>query len=186
MSDADLFENQVLNFLRSEAKKTALIRGILDQPKISTLIKSLSNQGKAKIKVVLVRTDKNGIENFLQYALLNNRKPQKYNEKIQVKSLSISFENFTTRRRSVVHKIFSCDYLIIWPIQSITEDTGDSQVLINFIMKQNARKVFLIPHGEPQHNLDQFEKFVDCIIKQDFCNDYADDYNRAIEYISRH
>ena len=105
MSNAEDACEQITSFLNSQTEKTLLLCGIADDEKHCMLLKTLNSRGKSKGFVFLIHTTKEGMEINYSLARLSGVKvPKKYGQAIQLSSLTICFDNLTTKRCSNRYK----------------------------------------------------------------------------------
>ena len=130
MSDVKNAYNQIIDFLNNETEKTLLLRGIADKEKHQALLKALNAQGNLKGLINLIHTSKDGMENFFRWAeLYKVNVPKKYGQGMKLSNLTIFFDNLTTKSSSDKYDNYAFDFMIVWPIQSVTKNEKEIQML---------------------------------------------------------
>lgn len=179
MSDVKNAYNQIVDFLNNETEKTLLLRGIADKEKHQALLKALNAQGNLKGLINLIHTTKDGMENFFRWAeLYKVNVPKKYGQGMKLSNLTIFFDNLTTKGNSEKYDNYEFDFMIIWPIQSVTKNEKEIQMLKEMAERQKTKKIIFLTLKEPWYNPDSFETFVDRVIKLDCENDDPKEYQR--------
>lgn len=69
MSDVQNAYNQIMEFISSKSEKTMLLCGVADKEKHRLLLKALNNNGSLKGLIYLINTTRDGMENFLRWAV---------------------------------------------------------------------------------------------------------------------
>lgn len=181
MSDISNVNEQITEFLNNGSEKTLLLHGIADKEKHRTLLKALNAQGNSKGLVFLIHTTKDGMEDFFRWAELYKVKvPKKYGEGIKLSNLTIVFDNLTTKSNNHKYDNYIFDFMIIWPIQSVTENEEEIQMLKEMAMRQKTKKIIFLTIKEPWYNPDPLKPIVDRIIKLDCENDDPQEYQRIL------
>lgn len=181
MSDVKNAYDQIIDFLDNETEKTLLLRGIADKEKHQALLKALNSQGNLKGLINLIHTTKNGMENFFRWAELYKVKvPKKYGQGMKVSNLTIYFNNLTAKSNREKYDNYVFDFMIIWPIQSVTKSEKEIQMLKEMAERQSTRKIIYLTIKEPWYNPDPLETIVDRVIKLNCENDNPKEYQRIL------
>ena len=181
MSDVKNAYDQIIDFLNNETDKTLLLRGIADKEKHQTLLKALNAQGNLKGLINLIHTTKDGMENFFRWAeLYKVNVPKKYGQGMKLSNLIIYFDNLTTKSNSEKYDDYAFDFMIIWPIQSVTKNEKEIQMLKEMAQRQKTKKIIYLTIKEPWYNPDSLEPIVDRVIKLDCENDDPKEYQRIL------
>lgn len=181
MSDIKNAYDQVVDFLRNESEKTLLLRGIADKKKHQVLLKALNAQGEMKGLINLIHTSKNGMEDFFRWAELYKVKvPKKYGQGMKLSNLKILFDNLTTKSNSDKYDDYTFDFMIVWPIQSVTKNEKEIKMLKEMAVRQKTKKIIYLTIKEPWYNPDSLESIVDRAIKLDCENDDPVEYQRIL------
>jgi hypothetical protein len=182
MSDVKNAYDQIIDFLNNETEKTLLLRGFADKEKHQVLLKALNDQGRLTGMINLIHTTKDGMESFFRYAELYKVKvPKKYGQRMKLSNLTIYFNNLTTKDNSVRYEDYAFDFMIMWPIQSVTKNEEEIQMLKEMSERQKAKKIIFLSIKEPWINPDSFEIFVNRVIKLDCENDNPEEYQRILK-----
>lgn len=182
MSDVKNAYDQINEFIINDTEKTLLLRGIADKEKNLNLLKALNSHGKLKGLVYLIHTTKDGIENFFRTAELYNVKiPNKYGQGIKLSHLSIFFDNLTTKSSNKKYDNYTFDFMIIWPIQSVTKNQEEILILNDMAKRQKTKKIIYLTCNEPSINPDSLVSFADRVIKLDCENDNPQEYKRIMD-----
>lgn len=181
MSDIKNAYDQIIDFLSNETEKTLLLRGISDKEKHQVLLKALNAQGEMKGLINLIHTTKNGMEDFFRWAELYKVKvPKKYGQGMKLSNLKIFFDNLTTKSNSDKYDDYAFDFMIVWPIQSVTKNEKEIQKLKEMAERQKTKKIIYLTIKEPWYNPDSLEPIVDRAIKLDCENDDPIEYQRIL------
>jgi len=181
MSDIKNAYDQVVGFLSNESEKTLLLRGMADKEKHQVLLKALNAQGEMKGLINLIHTSKNGMEDFFRWAELYKVKvPQKYGQGMKLSNLKIFFNNLTTKSNSDKYDDYAFDFMVVWPIQSVTKNEKEIQMLKEMAGRQKTKKIIYLTIKEPWYNPDSLEPIVDRTIKLDCENDDPVEYKRIL------
>lgn len=181
MSDVTNAYDQIVDFLNNKTEKTLLISGIADKEKHRSLLKALNSQGKLRGLVFLIHTTKDGMENFFRWAELYNVKvPQKYGQGMKLSNLTFYFDNLTTKSSSDKYDNYAFDFMIVWPMQSITKNDEEIQMLKEMSKRQKTKKIIYLTIKEPWCSPEPLKSIVDRIIKLDCENDDPQEYQRII------
>jgi len=191
MSDVQNAYNQIMEFISSKSEKTMLLCGVADKEKHRLLLKALNDNGSLKGLIYLINTTRDGMENFLRWAELNKvMPPKKYGQGIRISNLTLYFYNKTIKSNSFKYEDRSFDFIIFWPIQSVTKNEEEIQMLKEIAKHQNSNKIFFLTLHEPWTNPDPFESFVDRVVRLDCENDAPEEYKRIQaaydEYLKRY
>jgi glycerophosphoryl diester phosphodiesterase len=191
MSDEKNAYDQIIDFISNETEKTLLLCGIADMEKHQALLKALNDQGNLKGLIQLIHTTKDGMESFFRWAELYKVKvPKKYGEGVKLSNLTIFFDNLSTKRSSENYDDYNFDFIIVWPIQSVTKNEKEIQMLKAMAERQKTKKIIYLTIKEPWYNPDTFKPIVDRVIKLDCENDNPNEYQRIIaafeEDLKRH
>lgn len=181
MSDVKNAYDQIVNFINNKEEKTLLLRGIADKEKHRALLKALNNQGNLKGLIYLIHTAKDGMEEFFRWAELDKVKvPKKYRQGMKLSNLTIFFDNLTTKGNSEKYDAYNFDFMIIWPIVSVTENEKEIKMLKEIAERQRTKKIVYLTIKEPWYNPNSLEPIVDCTIKLDCENDNPKEYQRIL------
>lgn len=181
MSDVKNAYDQIIDFLNNETEKTLLLRGIADKEKHQALLKALNAQGNLKGLINLIHTTKDGMENFFRWAeLYKVNVPKKYGQGMKLSNLTIFFDNLTTKSSSDKYDNYAFDFMIVWPIQSVTKNEKEIQMLKEMAQRQKTKKIIYLTIKEPWYNPDSLEPIVDRVIKLDCENDDPKEYQRIL------
>jgi glycerophosphoryl diester phosphodiesterase len=181
MSDVKNAYDQIIDFLSNETEKTLLLRGIADKEKHQVLLKALNAKGNLKGLINLIHTTKDGMENFFRWAeLYKVNVPKKYGQGMKLSNLTIFFDNLTTKSNSEKYDNYAFDFMVIWPIQSVTKNEKEIQMLKEMAERQNTKKIIYLTIKEPWYNPDSLEPIVDRVIKLDCENDDPKEYQRIL------
>lgn len=181
MSDIKNAYDQIVDFLNNETEKTLLLRGIADKEKHQALLKALNAQGEMKGLINLIHTSKSGMEDFFRWAELYKVKvPKKYGQGMKLSNLKIFFDNLTTKSNSDKYDDYAFDFMIVWPIQSVTKNEKEIQMLKEMAERQKTKKIIYLTIKEPWYNPDSLETIVDRAIKLDCENDDPIEYQRIL------
>ncbi len=181
MSDVKNAYDQIIDFLNNETEKTLLLRGIADKEKHQALLKALNVQGNLKGLINLIHTTKDGMENFFRWAeLYKVNVPKKYGQGMKLSNLTIFFDNLTTKSSSDKYDNYAFDFMIVWPIQSVTKNEKEIQMLKEMAERQKTKKIIYLTIKEPWYNPDSLDSIVDRVIKLDCENDDPKEYQRIL------
>lgn len=181
ISDIKNAYDQVVDFLSNESEKTLLLRGIADKEKHQVLLKALNAQGEMKGLINLIHTSKNGMEDFFRWVELYKVKvPKKYGQGMKLSNLKIFFDNLTTKSNSDKYDDYAFDFMIVWPIQSVTKNEKEIHMLKEMAGRQKTKKIIYLTIKEPWYNPDSLESIVDRAIKLDCENDDPQEYQRIL------
>lgn len=181
MSDVKNAYDQIIDFLNNETEKTLLLRGIADKEKHQALLKALNAQGNLKGLINLIHTTKDGMENFFRWAeLYKVNVPKKYGQGMKLSNLTIFFDNLTTKSSSDKYDNYAFDFIIVWPIQSVTKNEKEIQMLKEMAERQKTKKIIYLTIKEPWYNPDSLEPISDRVIKLDCENDDPKEYQRIL------
>lgn len=181
MSDVKNAHNQIIDFMNNEIEKTLLLRGIADKEKHQVLLKALNTQGNLKGLINLIHTTKYGMENFFRWAeLYKVNVPKKYGQGMKLSNLTIYFDNLTTKSNSEKYDDYAFDFMIVWPIQSVTKNEKEIEMLKEMAERQKTKKIIYLTIKEPWYNPDSLEPIVDRVIKLDCENDDPKEYQRIL------
>jgi glycerophosphoryl diester phosphodiesterase len=181
MSDVKNAYDQIIDFLNSGTEKTLLLRGIADKEKHQALLKALDAQGNLKGLINLIHTTKDGMENFFRWAeLYKVNVPKKYGQGMKLSNLTIFFDNLTTKSNSEKYDDYEFDFMIIWPIQSVTKNEKEIRMLKEMAERQKTKKIIYLTIKEPWYNPDSLAPIVDRVIKLDCENDDPKEYQRIL------
>ncbi|MDV2887931.1 hypothetical protein RYX45_22445, partial [Alkalihalophilus pseudofirmus] len=85
----------------------------------------------------LIHTSKDGMENFFRWAeLYKVNVPKKYGQGMKLSNLTIFFDNLTTKSSSDKYDNYAFDFMIVWPIQSVTKNEKEIQMLKEMAERQ--------------------------------------------------
>jgi len=181
MSDVKNAYDQIVDFMSNKTEKTLLLRGIADKEKHQSLLKALNAQGNLKGLIYLIHTSKDGMEDFFRWAELYKVKvPKKYGQGMKLSNLTIYFDNLTTKSSSDKYNDYAFDFMIVWPIVSVTKNKEEIQMLKEMAERQRTKKIIYLTIKEPWYNPDSLEPIVDRVIKLDCENDDPKEYQRIL------
>ena len=182
MSDVDIAYEQITKFLNDDTSKTLLVCGVADKEKHRTLLKALNSKGRSKGLIFLIHTTKEGMENFFHWAELYEVKvPKKYGEAARFLNLTIYFDNMTTKHSSNKYNNYAFDFMIVWPMQSVTKSQEEIQMLHTMAERQKTKKIIYLTIKEPWYSADPLKPYVDQIVTLDCENDDPEEYNRIMD-----
>jgi len=181
MSDVKNAYDKIIDFMNNETEKTLLLRGIADKEKHQALLKALNAHGNLKGLINLIHTTKDGMESFFRWAeLYKVNVPKKYGQGMKLSNLTIFFDNLTTKSNSEKYDDYAFDFMIIWPIQSVTKNEKEIQMLKEMAERQKTKKIIYLTIKEPWYNPDSLEPISDRVIKLDCENDDPKEYQRIL------
>lgn len=181
MSDVKNAYDQIIEFINNKAEKTLLLCGIADKEKHQSLLKALNAQGNLKGLIYLIHTSKDGMENFFRWSELYEVKvPKKYGQGMKLSNLTIFFDNLTTKSSSDKYDDYAFDFIIIWPIQSVTKNEKEIDMLKEMAKHQKTKKIIYLTIKEPWYNPDALRPIVDRVIKLNCENDDPKEYQRIL------
>ncbi|MGI6455858.1 MAG: hypothetical protein ACOX5R_09620 [bacterium] len=181
MSDVKNAYDQIIDFMNNETEKTLLLRGIADKEKHQALLKALNAHGNLKGLINLIHTTKDGMESFFRWAeLYKVNVPKKNGQGMKLSNLTIFFDNLTTKSNSEKYDDYAFDFMIIWPIQSVTKNEKEIQMLKEMAERQKTKKIIYLTIKEPWYNPDSLEPISDRVIKLDCENDAPKEYQRIL------
>lgn len=181
MSDTINAFNQITDFIIDEAEKTLLLCGVADKEKHLCLLKALNAQGNLRGLIYLIHTTKEGMTNFFRWAELYKVKvPNKYGEAMTLSNLTIFFDKLTTKSSSKKYDNYVFDFMIVWPIQSVSKSEEEIQILNEMSKRQKTKKIIYLTIKEPWYNPDPLKPLVDRVIKLDCENDNPKEYQRIM------
>jgi len=179
MSDVKNAYDQIIDFMNNEEEKTLMLCGIADKEKHLYLLKALNAQGNLKGMIYLIHTTKDGMEGFFRWAELPNIKvPNKYGQGMNLSNLTIYFDNLTTQSSSSKYDNYAFDFMIVWPMQSITKNEKEIQMIKEMAKRQKTKKIIYLTIKEPWYNPDSLVPIVDRVIRLDCENDNPNEYQR--------
>ena len=181
MFDVKNAYDQIIDFMNNETEKTLLLRGIADKEKHQALLKALNAQGNMKGLINLIHTTKDGIENFFRWAeLYKVNVPKRYGEGMKLSNLTVFFDNLTTKGNCEKYDNYAFDFMIIWPIQSVTKNEKEIRMLKEMAERQKTKKIIYLTIKEPWCNPDSIVPIVDRVIIIDCENDDPKEYQRIL------
>lgn len=182
MDDVKNAYDQIVDFLNNTTEKTLMICGVADEEKHISLLKALNSQGKQRGLVNLIHTTKDGMESFFHWAgLYKVKAPSKYGQEIKLSNLAISFDNLSTKSMWNKYDNYAFDFMIVWPIQSVTTNDDEIQMLKEMSARQKTKKIIYLTIKEPWYSPDPLKTIVDRTIKLDCENDNPNEYQRIME-----
>lgn len=181
MSDVEIAYDQITDFLNNESEKTLLICGIADEEKHLSLLKALNAKKNMRGLVFLIHTTKDGMMSFFRWAGLYRVKvPTKYGQGMKLSNLTIFFDNLSTKDSFNKYNNYAFDFMIIWPIQSVTKNEEEIQMLKELAKRQKTKKIIYLSIKEPWYDPAPLKSIVDRIIKLDCENDNPQEYERIL------
>lgn len=181
MSDVKNAYDQIVDFLNNTTEKTLLIYGIADEKKHISLLKALNAQGKQQGLIFLIHTTKDEMKSFFRWAGLYKVKvPSRYGQAVKLSNITIYFDNLSTKSSCDKYDNHAFDFMIVWPIQSVTKNNNEIQMLKEMARRQKTKKIIFLTIKEPWYSPDPIKEFVDRTIKLDCENDDPDEYQRII------
>lgn len=100
---------------------------------------------------------------------------------MQLSNLTIYFDNLTTKSYSGKYDDSEFDFIIIWPIQSVTKNEDEIKMIKELTERQKTKKVFYLTIKEPWYNPDAFAEFADRVVQLDCENDNPNEYKRILD-----
>jgi len=181
MTDVENVYEHIVDFLGNETEKTLLLSGIADKEKHRSLLKALNAREKMKGLIYLIHTTKDGMKDFFRWAELYKVKvPNKYGQAMQLSNLTIFFDNLTTKNDGDKYDNCALDFMILWPIASVTKNKEEIQMLEEMTKRQRAKKIIYLTIKEPWCKPESLESIVDRVIKLDCENDAPEEYRRIL------
>lgn len=182
MPDAKKAYDQISEFISNDNEKSLLLRGIADTEKHQVLLKALNKHGNLKGIILLIHTARDGMKNFFRWAeLFKVKVPKKYGEAMKLSNLTLYFDNLTTKSYSGKYDNYEFDFMIIWPIQSVTKNEDEIQMIKELTKRQKTKKVIYLTIKEPWYNPDAFAEFADRVVQLDCENDNPKEYKRILD-----
>ena len=99
---------------------------------------------------------------------------------MKLSNLTIFFDNLTTKSNSAKYDNYAFDFMVIWPIQSVTKNEKEIQMLKEMAERQRTKKIIYLTIKEPWYNPDSLVPIVDRVIKLDCENDDPNEYQRIL------
>lgn len=99
---------------------------------------------------------------------------------MKLSNLKIFFDNLTTKSNSDKYDDYAFDFMIVWPIQSVTKNEKEIHMLKEMAGRQKTKKIIYLTIKEPWYNPDSLESIVDRAIKLDCENDDPQEYQRIL------
>ena len=181
MSDIISAYDQIVDFISNKIDKTLLLCGIADKEKHQSLLRALNAQGNLNGLIYLIHTTKGGMMDFFRWAELYKVKvPNKYGQAMKLSNLTIFFDNLTTNSSRNKYNNYAFDFMIVWPIQSVTQNEKEIQMLREMAEHQKTKKIIYLTIKEPWYNPDSLKPIVDRVIKLDCENDDPKEYQRIL------
>lgn len=182
MPDAKKAYDQISEFISNDNEKSLLLRGIADTEKHQVLLKALNKHGNLKGIILLIHTARDGMKNFFRWAeLFKVKVPKKYGEAMKLSNLTLYFDNLTTKSYSGKYDNYEFDFMIIWPIQSVTKNEDEIQMIKELTKRQKTKKIIYLTIKEPWYNPDAFAEFADRVVQLDCENDNPKEYKRILD-----
>jgi hypothetical protein len=103
-----------------------------------------------------------------------------YAKGMKLSNLTIFFDNLTTKSSSDKYDNYAFDFIIVWPIQSVTKNEKEIQMLKEMAERQKTKKIIYLTIKEPWYNPDSLDSIVDRVIKLDCENDDPKEYQRIL------
>lgn len=148
MTDAKKAYDQISEFISNDNEKSLLLRGIADTEKHQVLLKALNKHGNLKGIILLIHTARDGMKNFFRWAeLFKVKVPKKYGEAMKLSNLTLYFDNLTTKSYSEKYDNYEFDFMIIWPIQSVTKNEDEIQMVKELTKRQKTKKIIYLTIG---------------------------------------
>ena len=182
MTDVKKAYDQISEFISNDNEKSLLLRGIADTEKHQVLLKALNKHGNLKGIILLIHTARDGMKNFFRWAeLFKVKVPKKYGEAMKLSNLTFYFDNLTTKSYSGKYDNYEFDFMIIWPIQSVTKNEDEIQMIKELTKRQKTKKVIYLTIKEPWYNPNAFAEFADRVVQLDCENDNPKEYKRILD-----
>lgn len=182
MTDVKKAYDQISEFISNDNEKSLLLRGIADTEKHQVLLKALNKHGNLKGIILLIHTARDGMKNFFRWAeLFKVKVPKKYGEAMKLSNLTLYFDNLTTKSYSGKYDNYEFDFMIIWPIQSVTKNEDEIQMIKELTKRQKTKKVIYLTIKEPWYNPNAFAEFADRVVQLDCENDNPKEYKRILD-----
>ena len=182
MTDVKKAYDQISEFISNDNEKSLLLRGIADTEKHQVLLKALNKHGNLKGIILLIHTARDGMKNFFRWAeLFKVKVPKKYGEAMKLSNLTLYFDNLTTKSYSGKYDNYEFDFMIIWPIQSVTKNEDEIQMIKELTKRLKTKKVIYLTIKEPWYNPNAFAEFADRVVQLDCENDNPKEYKRILD-----
>ena len=182
MTDVKKAYDQISEFISNDNEKSLLLRGIADTEKHQVLLKALNKHGNLKGIILLIHTARDGMKNFFRWAeLFKVKVPKKYGEAMKLSNLTLYFDNLTTKSYSGKYDNYEFDFMIIWPIQSVTKNEDEIQMIKELTKRQKTKKVIYLTIKEHWYNPNAFAEFADRVVQLDCENDNPKEYKRILD-----
>lgn len=86
------------------------------------------------------------MENFFRWSGLYDVKvPKKYGQGMSLSNLTIYFDNLTTKNSVDKYNNYIFDFIIMWPIQSVTKSEKEIQMLKKMAVSRKQKRLFILP-----------------------------------------
>lgn len=99
---------------------------------------------------------------------------------MSLSNLTIYFDNLTTKNSVDKYNNYIFDFMIVWPIQSVTKSEKEIQMLKKMTEQQKTKKIIYLTIKEPWYNPEPLKSIVDRVIKLDCENDDPQEYHRIL------
>ena len=106
--------------------------------------------------------------------------PNKYGQAMKLSNLTIRFDNLSTKDSGDKYDNYAFDFMIVWPIQSVTKNSEEIQMLKEMSERQKTKKIIFLTIKEPWYSPEPLIPIVDRIIKLDCENDAPQEYRRIM------
>jgi len=181
MTDKEKAYSEIIDFLANANERTLLLRGVADDEKLRILLNALNAQGRTQGLIYLIHTTIEGIDHFFRWAQISNVKlPKKYRQRMKLHNMTLCFDKLSIGSSFRNYDSREFDFMIIWPIQSVTNSTVEIEMLKDMSLRQRTRKIIFPTLHEPSIDPSKMEYFMDRIIRLDCENDNPDEYKRIM------
>ena len=99
---------------------------------------------------------------------------------MQLSNLTIYFDNLSTRSSSNKYDNYAFDFMIVWPMQSVTKNPEEIQMLHEMAERQKTKKIIYLTIKEPWYSSEPLKPHVDRIVTLDCENDNPKEYQRIM------
>ena len=120
------------------------------------------------------------LKNFRWAGLSKVKVPKKYGQSMQLSNLTIYFDNLSTRSSSNKYDNYAFDFMIVWPMQSVTKNPEEIQMLHEMAERQKTKKIIYLTIKEPWYSPEPLKPYVDRIVTLDCENDNPKEYQRIM------
>ncbi len=167
MLDINTLYDQIEEFYTNTTERTMLLCGNADKEKHRTLLRVLNEQGHLNGLILLIHTTRDGMQSFFRWAeLYKMRTPSRYGESMRLQRLTITFQKLSLKETSPHFGKY--DFIIVWPIQSITQSKEEITKLQKVMSYQETKKIFYLTIHEPRINPESVKPISDRVVILDY------------------